>query len=66
MRLVRFKMVKKLPKHLKDLARNIDAGKNIHGRPASDKVRRSAAKLIGADSFRSRKGKIIKLRRKKK
>ena len=56
-------MVRKLPKRLKDLARNIDAGLDISGRLLSTTQRRATAGLLGAEFFRSQKGKIKRVRR---
>ena len=51
---------KRLPKHLRLLQAKI----NVKAK-GSDTERRSVARLIGAASFRNKKGKIVKIRRSK-
>ena len=53
-------MAKRLPKHLRLLQAKI----NVKAK-GSDAQRRSVARLIGAASFRNKKGKIVKIRRSK-
>ncbi len=53
-------MTKRLPKHLRLLQEKI----NVKAK-GSDLQRRIVARLIGATSFRNKKGKIVKTRRKK-
>ena len=52
---------KKLPKHLTNLVKNIDAGRDVHGKPLSNSKRRAIAKLIGARTFLSKTGRLTKV-----
>ena len=60
-----------LPKHLKKVARAWDSGRTFNiqtgkpGRKLTDKEKRSLATMSGATQYKSRSGKIVKLRKKK-
>ena len=51
-------MKKTLPLHLKKLAQNLNAGKDLSGKPLSRDKRQILGKLIGAKYMRSKTGKI--------
>lgn len=57
---------KRLPKHLRSLVANFDKGLGVDGKPLTDIQRRAGARLVGATHFRSRSGKIVKLRKRSK
>ena len=53
---------RELPKHLKELARNLDKGLNINGNPLSNSAREGLGKMMGAGYYKSKEGKIKKVR----